>query len=237
MSVSIIMPCYNESEVIENVVRKYYETIISKIEGSELIVIDDCSNDITPTILRRLQSELTALRVLRRPVNGGYGKAVLTGYEAAVKEWIFLVDSDNQFDPRDFWSLYALKDGSNFILGFRRERKDPLHRLFLSGMLRLVNFALWGVWIRDVNCPFRLMERELVTRCLNYIDKESLIPNILISVLAKKSCAFVEAPVTHSGRKTGVVSIRKWKLIKFAVCGFIQMVIFRIQIILNRSKI
>ena len=224
MSISIVMPCYNEEGVIEEVVRTYYDKIISKISNSEFIVVDDCSKDNTNNILKRLKDEFPELKVLKTPVNSGHGKAMRLGYETAQKEWIFQVDSDNQFAAGDFWKLYAQKDNHSFILGFREKRYDPLHRLVLSKMVRFANLILFKVWIKDANCPFRLMKKEVLVDILKLVDKETLAPNIMLSVLAKKrKIAMTEIPITHYERKTGIVSIANWKLIKFALKGLKQL--------------
>ncbi|MFC1752195.1 glycosyltransferase family 2 protein [Thermoproteota archaeon] len=229
MSLSIVMPCYNEGDVIEEVVRSYYKTIISKIDDSEFIIVNDCSTDSTPQVLEALNRELPSLKIIKTPVNSGYGIAIRTGYEAAQKQWVFQVDSDNQFEAGDFWKLYELKDKHNFVLGIRQKRHDAFFRLILTKILRLTNFLIMGVWIRDVNCPYRLIKREALDRFLASIDRKSLIPNILISILAKRNIDIAQVPITHHERKTGIVSIRKWGLIKFALRGFLQIITFRLR--------
>jgi len=228
-SLSLVMPCYNEEKIIEQVVRAYYYEVISKIENSEFILIDDCSKDNTYNILDKLKYEFPKLKVLKTPFNGGHGKAIRMGYESAGKEYVFQADSDNQFKCKDFWKLYALKDDYDFILGVRKNRQDPLHRLILSKIIRLVNFILFGIWVKDVNCPFRLIKKRLLNELLNSIDREALAPNIMISILAKKrGIKIKEVAVTHYVRETGKISITNWKLINFAFRGFKQLLKFKI---------
>ena len=87
MSVSIVMPCYNEEEIIESVVIDYCnEIIFSKVDDSEFIVIDDCSVDNTYKILERLKEKFSKLKVMKTSVNSGHGKAVRMGYENSQKE-------------------------------------------------------------------------------------------------------------------------------------------------------
>ena len=118
MPVSIIIPCYNEEDIIERVIKDYYFQIISRIDDSELIVVDDHSRDHTYDVLKKIGRDLTRLKIVRVPVNSGHGRAILTGYRAAVKEYVFQVDSDNQFHAKDFWKLYALRQDYDFVLGY-----------------------------------------------------------------------------------------------------------------------
>lgn len=231
MSISIVMPCYNEEEVIEKVVKTYYDEIISRINDSEIIIVDDCSRDNTPNILGGLKVELPRLRALKTSVNSGHGKAMRMGYKAATKAYVFQVDSDDQFKAKDFWKIYALKDNYDFILGFRKKRHDPLSRLILTKIISFINFILFGVWIKDCNCPFRLIKKEVLDNFLKVVDKEALAPNIMISILAKKKrIKMMEVPITHYERKDGTTSLVNWRLIKFALKGLKQLTVLKKKI-------
>jgi glycosyltransferase involved in cell wall biosynthesis len=228
MSISIVMPCYNEKDGIEEVVKTYYNEVISRIDDSELIVIDDCSKDATFVILERLKDELLRLKVMKTPLNSGHGKAMRMGYEAAQKEWVFQVDSDNQFEAKEFWKLYTLRGNYNFVLGFRKVRHDPLHRLVLTRLIRFMNLIFFGVWINDANCPFRLIKKQVLDELLKQTPREALAPNIIISILAKKKgIKMEEVPIAHYARKTGIVSINGWKLFKFSLKGLGQLIMFK----------
>ncbi|OGW75516.1 MAG: hypothetical protein A2Z72_05760, partial [Omnitrophica bacterium RBG_13_46_9] len=188
----------------------------------------------TRDILEGLRGELPGLRVLKTEINSGHGRAIRMGYESAIKEYVFQVDSDNQFDPGDFRKLYELRDDYDFIVGLRKTRCDPAHRLILSKTIRLAIFLIFGVWIKDANCPFRLIKRKVLIELLEPIDKDALAPNIMVSILAKKKgVRMTEVPVAHYGRKTGSVSIIKWKLIRFALGGLRQLVVFRKNLMLQ----
>ena len=228
MSVSIVMPCYNEEAVIERVIKDYYCEVIAKIDDSELIVIDDCSKDNTYNILNCLKDELPKLKILRTPINSGHGKAIALGYKSAEKEFVLQTDSDGQSESSDFWKLYSLKDDYDLILGFRKQRSDPVSRMIITKVLRLINFFLFGVWIIDVNCPFRLIRKTALIELLEPVDKEALTPNIMISIIAKKkNTRMIEVPITHYKRKTGQVSITNWKLIKFIIKVFWQLLVLK----------
>lgn len=236
-SVSVVIPCFNEEEAIENAVRSCYDEIVSKIDDSELVVVDDCSTDNTSRILLRLMNKFPKLRVIKPDKNGGHGKAVRLGYEAAKKDWVFQTDSDNQFEFQDFWKLYSCKDRHNFILGIRQNRNDPLHRLMLARIVRLTNQVLFGTKINDANCPFRLIEKQTLHSLIEAINKDAVAPNILLSILAKKKGVQIkEVPVLHHKRKTGKVSIANLKLLKICIKGFKQLLELRGSLDRNKTK-
>lgn len=212
--ISIVMPAYNEAEIIEKSVREWYEEVIRRVEGSELIVVNDCSTDSTGEILARLASELPGLRPVRPEKNGGHGKALLYGFSQATQPWVFQTDSDRQHLPSEFWLLWNLKDSQDFIFGARNSRADGPVRACISTVMRVLNFVLWNSWIRDANCPFKLMRREPLERVLARIPKETFIPMVMVSVLARKmKFRVAEIIVTHIPRRGGTQSlagIGKW---------------------------
>ncbi|PIV42284.1 MAG: glycosyl transferase family 2 [Candidatus Nealsonbacteria bacterium CG02_land_8_20_14_3_00_40_11] len=230
MSVSIVMPSYNEGEIIGTVIETYYRDVVSKIKNSEIIVVDGGSKDNSLEVLEKLRRKIPCLRILSVPGKSNHGKAIRMGYKAAGKEFIFQVDSDNQFDANDFWELYKFKDNYDFILGYRRERHDTFSRLILTKIVRVINLIIFGVWIKDANCPFRLIRKKVLKDFLKLIDKETLAPNIMISILAKKKVRMKEVPVTHYERKTGKVSIVSFKLIKFSLNGLRQLLKLRLNL-------
>ncbi|MFC1646382.1 glycosyltransferase family 2 protein [Candidatus Omnitrophota bacterium] len=229
MSVSIIMPCYNEAAFIEKVVRNYYEAIISKISDSELIVVDDCSHDNSLHILNSLQTEYPKLKVLRTASNSGHGRAIRTGYENATKKYIFQVDSDDQFDANDFWKFYDVREDYDFVLGVRKDRSDPPERIVLSWVVNAANFLVFGIWMKDSNCPFRLMKKEITDTYLKMIPNDAIAPNLMLSLIAKKNRAkMLELPVSHFIRNGTPASSSTWKLTKLALKGFTQLLKWRI---------
>jgi alpha-1,3-rhamnosyltransferase len=63
--VSVVMPVFNEEGIIEKTVRDFYSEIVIPIPGSEMVVVDDCSTDKSPEILKKLAEELSFIRVLK----------------------------------------------------------------------------------------------------------------------------------------------------------------------------
>ena len=221
--VSVVMPVYNEEEIIQQTVRDYHSEIVKQLPGSEMVIVDDCSTDGTPAILGKLERELEGIKVLKPERNGGHGKALRLAYENAKLSLIFHTDSDYQFDPEDFWKLYAEIEDHDLVIGYRAMRHDPLPRLVITNILRASNMAIFGFNIRDANSPFRLIRKECLEECLKVIDPEAFAPSIMLAITARSMGYRVkEIPVTHLPRLTGEVSIKKWKLIKACLLSLSQ---------------
>jgi glycosyltransferase involved in cell wall biosynthesis len=230
---SIVMPAYNEEEIIETTVREWHEEVIAKIHDAELIVVNDCSEDRTGLVLERLARELPALRALTPARNGGHGKALRYGFDHATRPWVFQTDSDRQHVPSDFWKLWDPRDASDFVMGVRSTRADGSLRIVITNAMRLANLAAWGTWIRDANCPFKLMRREAMERVLSSVPRDSFIPMVMLSILSRKmGYRITEVLVNHLPRRGGEQSLRGlWKWLKVGSICLCQLVAWRLSLI------
>jgi glycosyltransferase involved in cell wall biosynthesis len=226
-ALSIVMPVYNEAEVIEQLVLDLERAVVSELPDVELILVDDCSTDGTGGILAGLERNRTWLTVERARANAGHGPSVLRGLRQARGDWIFQLDSDGQFDVADFWKLWALRTDADLVLGIRVVRQDPTHRLVLSRIIALTVSALTRRRLRDPNVPFRLIRRELWDDLEPLIGSLALAPSILVSVGAvRRTWRVVETPVTHMPRVGGPSSLRSLRLVTFSLRGLRELIAF-----------
>jgi len=209
------MPVYNEEEIIEEVVRQWYSQVVDKIDGSEFIIVNDGSTDYTFDILQRLKPEFPYLRIISFQHNSGHGKAVREGFSQAKNALIFQLDSDNQFRADDFWKLHCLIENNDIVLGFRNPRRDRLHRRVISLLLRFVNAAIFGIWIKDINCPFKLIRINVLGDVVKEVPETCIFFPILMLIVAKrKKYRIAEVRVSHYARKTGKGTLINVALIK-----------------------
>jgi dolichol-phosphate mannosyltransferase len=233
---SIVMPAYNEAEIIERTVREWYEEVISRLPGSELIVVNDCSKDETGTVLARLALEIPDFRTLQPARNGGHGKALRFGFDHVDSEWIFQTDSDRAHRPSDFWKLWQIRETNDFVLGIRSARADGPLRVFITAVMRLATFAFWGLWIRDANCPFKLMRRGPMMEVFAHIPRDSFIPMVMLSILCRKmKFRVTEVSVEHLARRGGEQSLSglgRW--IKVGSLCLRQLLVLRVNTLRGR---
>ncbi|GAB3886341.1 glycosyltransferase family 2 protein [Spirosoma agri] len=233
---SIVMPAYNEEEVIDVVVKQWTDLLTRQFptENTKLIVINDGSRDNTGAILDQIKSKYPKLMVVHQP-NGGHGNAVVNGYRQAValdSEYVFQTDSDDQFVADDFAKLWAKRNDSPFILGYREERYDAPTRLVITRILRMSIAFIYGTYIMDSNIPFRLIRGSFLKKLLAQLPTPTpFAPNIFLAVMAKKAgFNTFDIPITHKERLTGTVSILKWKLLKVCIQSFKELAQFRLEL-------
>ena len=206
-SLFIIIPAYNEELNIRKVTEDWYSVLETSGGGhSELVIVDDSSTDATYDILLELQKKLPRLTVLRKP-NSGHGLTVLYGYKYALEhgaDYVFQTDSDDQTVAAEFEQFWNLRHSYDMVIGDRNKRKDGYSRLFITKVLKLCLFLVFGVVVKDAYTPFRLMDAKVMKKYLDKIPDNSDFINVLLSVLFikhKEKVKFI--PITFKARYNG----------------------------------
>ncbi len=209
--ISVVFPVYNEEEIIEKTVKNYYDELKGKI-NFEMILAEDGSKDKTKEILHRLEKKLP-IRVYTSNERKGYQKAVIDSLRHAKNEWVFLVDSDYQFSPKDFWRLLPHIKKYDIILGIKKKRKDPLHRIILSKGFNFLLRRTFKVPYVDMDTGFRLIHQKVLRSCLDEIGCLTYFTSELVIRAHKKEFKIKEVPVTHYKRKIGSTNVFPWRRI------------------------
>ena len=101
------------------------------------------------------------MRVVTHARNLGYGGALRSGFQAATREFVFYTDGDGQYDPGELPALLALAGPSTGLVnGYKLERHDPRHRVWIGSLYNFCARLLFRVRIRDIDCDYRLIRRE-----------------------------------------------------------------------------
>jgi len=227
-SVSIVMPAYNEEEAIADAVEEAVVHILDRISGAELIVVNDGSKDNTGAILDELGKTDPRIHTIHK-ANSGHGPAIITGLANASGEFVFLIDSDRQIPLESFSQFWSeVQQGYDAVFGVRRQRDDPLLRIWLTRLIRRSIALLFGVSIYDANVPYKLLKRSMWEEAKVYIPDDTLAPSLFLTIyLKKKGYKIEEIDIPHRERETGEVSIKRMKLLKFCAKAFSQMWNFR----------
>ena len=198
---SIVLPVFNEEEVIADVVEELRRDIVDHFEDAEIVFVDDASTDGTPAILDRLAAEDPRIRVIQAEQNKGHGPSVCRALGEATGNWLFQIDSDQQQVPSEFWQLWERREGAGLVMGKRVIRRNGSHRLVISAAARYLNRLVGGGDIRDVNVPFKLIRRSMWEDVSKFLPTDPIQPSLLIALgAAVRNWRVVQVPVTHKER-------------------------------------
>jgi glycosyltransferase involved in cell wall biosynthesis len=225
------MPVYNEAGVIADVVGELGRDVVARLDGTEVVVVDDGSTDATPALLDELASSHDWLTVIHAERNQGHGPSLRQAFEASGGEWLFQMDSDGQQVAAELWDLWALGEDADVVVGVRRGRSEGRHRDAVSAFARLASRLAGGGRLRDVNVPFKLIRREVWEDLRGDIPERPVAPSLLIAVGASvRGWRLAEVEISHLPRRHGSSTVDVPALARLTLGALRELIRFRRRI-------
>ena len=199
---TIVIPCYNEKNSIEALVRRVLE---APVENKEIIVVDDCSTDGTIDILRETIAPLVT-RVIYHEKNTGKGGALRTGFKAATGDAVIVQDADLEYDPNEYPIVVTpiFEDKADVVYGSRFQqtkkydgayRKNILANLFLTKLSNLFT----GLHLTDMETCYKCFRRDVIQSIDIKEERFGFEPEITAKI-ARKKCRILEVPISYYPR-------------------------------------
>ncbi len=204
-TVSLVLPAYNEGQVISETALDCLAAIRQSCPNAEIIIVDDGSVDDTGAIIDSLEDQNACIRAVHNRPNRGYGGALRAGFAASRGEYTFFMDSDGQFVPSEIRKLLTIAriNRGSAIAGYRAKRSDTLMRRLNAWGWKQVTWVTLGLrGIRDIDCAFKLLPTAAVRRCALSSEGASINAEMLIK-LRDMHVPIIQVPVTHKPREKG----------------------------------
>lgn len=202
-SLSICFPCFNDAGTIGSLVASGMAVARGLTDRYEVIVVNDGSSDASGTVLAELARVYPHLTVITHPKNLGYGAALRSAFGHATMDFLFYTDGDGQYDVMELTRLWShLNDGVSVVNGYKVSRADPFYRLLVGWCYNGFNKALFRIHLRDIDCDFRLIRRDLLQK----LDLKADGGEICVEMVRKweqLGAKVVEVPVSHYHRVLG----------------------------------
>ena len=223
---SLVVPCYNEEQLLDNSVRELVAAFEQHQVRIEIVLVDNGSRDRTGERIDELVA--AGLPIVKRVVmvNQGYGNGILVGFAACRGRWVGIVHADSQVEAADVYKIYSLANHSPrpcLVKARRRFRMDGLRRKIVSIFYNLIiNILYPGLGSIDVNgSPKLLPHRYLRAMELHskdwFLDPEIMIkarylglPVIEINVLSQMRSGG-KSNVNVSTCREFVVNLLLWR--------------------------
>ena len=204
MQVSVVIPIYNESASLAQLVERVGAAMRATGRSFELICVDDGSRDGSAAALDALAASRPWLKPLYLIRNYGQSAALQAGFDAAQGELIVTLDGDLQNEPDDIPQLLDFlgeHPDIDVISGWRKERQDRAVSRKLPSMVanRMIS-RVTGVELHDYGCALKVYRADIIRGLRLYGELHRFIPALAAEVGAK----IVEVPVRHHARTRGV---------------------------------
>jgi dolichol-phosphate mannosyltransferase len=235
MKLSIVVPAYNESKTILQVLKKL-EAVSLKGVSKEILIVDDGSTDGTSDKVKPFMKDKKNMQLLVHKQNQGKGVAVATGIAAAKGDYILIQDADMEYDPAFIPKLLSVLEKQKnpvAVYGTRLDRMPHLryqenNLLFLmqylgNRFLSLVTSVLYGQWITDMETGYKLFPKAAVEHMPLRSKSFDFEPEITAK-LSKQGYKIIEVPIVDNPRGYGEGKklnafydgpIALWTLIKY----------------------
>lgn len=212
-SLSIFMPAYNEEGNIATTIIDAEKAAGRISQDYEIIIVNDGSRDRTAEIVKELGKVNPRLKLVSHAHNRGYGAAVKTGLSNCKKDWIFFTDSDGQFHYDEIEKFVDASSTADLIMGYRKKRMDPFHRVFVAQvLLKVWNFVLFGLTVRDVDCAYKLFSKRVKDSVKLKTESAITVSEFIIKTKAA-GFRIKQLPVIHYPRLFGEQTGGNWRVI------------------------
>lgn len=215
VDLSVVVPCYNEVESVEELHRRVSEVCAeSDVKSYEIILVNDGSSDGTIEKMKALVEKDKNLVIVDLSRNHGHQLALTAGLAHAKGEYIFILDADLQ-DPPELLipMLERARTGIDVVYGERvkREGETPFKLLMAKLFYKTLSY------MSDVDIPenvgdFRLISRRVLDELMNMPERQRFIRGMIAWVGFKQE-AF---PYERKKRFAGVTKYPFMKLVQFA---------------------
>jgi len=207
IAIDVVLPVHNEGESIGLTLKEFYQVVATEQDYSiRFIVCEDGSKDNTVEAIRETAKTLPVV-LISENIRKGYSRAVIDGLRASAHPLVSVIDSDGQYDPKDFAALYKemMEKDCDLVIGYRNPRKDHWLRLLMSALFNQAYQLYFNVGLKDPSCPYLIIKREALLRVLDGnvgIFKQGFWWEFFARAQARK-LSICQVPVTHRVRTAG----------------------------------
>ena len=200
MNLSVVIPVYNEVDNIAEIIKRVQATG----RASEIVVVDDCSQDGTRLVLQQLDGQ-GGIRLILHDRNQGKGAAVRTGIGQARGDVLLIQDADLEYNPRDYPVLLkpleeGIADvvyGSRFLGGPRRA--TMFWHMVANQLLTLMTNILYDTILTDMETGYKVFRREVTQDMKLRANRFDFEPEFTAKIL-KRHYRIYEVPISFAPR-------------------------------------
>lgn len=233
MTLSIIIPAYNEQKTIQEILNRVAQVEIPDVK-IQIVIVDDGSKDKTLNLIKEFLNVENRAILVEHKKNRGKGAAVNTGIKNSSGDIIIIQDADLEYNPQDIPRLVApiLKKKVRVVYGtrlrtrpvfFGRNRTPLLVHFFGNKFLSLLTSIMYGANVTDMETCYKAFDRDVLKNVKLKSHSFDFEPEITAKIL-KKGIKIMEIDIKtkprgySEGKKLHTVrdgTIALWTLVKY----------------------
>jgi glycosyltransferase involved in cell wall biosynthesis len=219
-SISVIVPVYNEIELVAASTRAIEAFVRAHFADYEILLIESGSTDGSGEVCDRLATEFPRIRVFHEGARNGFGSALKWGYKNASKDLVWLVTADLPFPLKTILDALPLLEKYDCVFSYRSVDERGARKT-MSFFYNAIMKTLLNLNVRHINSAFRVFKRSLI-QSVPAISNGWFIDAEVLYWISRQNASHVEIPVPVVNRTAGRSSVSMlspfamvWEAVKF----------------------
>lgn len=232
MKLSIVIPLYNESEVIPELYRRLIHSLKKDFKSFtyEIIFVDDGSSDKTFAVLKKYRAKDKRVKIIQFSRNFGHHIAISAGMDIAKGNYIVIMDGDLQDQPEEIINLFKkLKEGYDVVYAERMNRQFGFIKNFNSRMFNWLIRKMIKEKIVINSTIFRILTRQVNDEIKNLRESN----RYLVGIIGWVGFKHAVQPVAHGARFAGETKYTLRKQIELALNAIFSYSRYPLTFIVN----
>ena len=229
-SISVVVPIYNDSEVIHELIKRLSPVLESITADYEIILVDDGSRDDSWLQMLAVRQANASIKAVRLSRNFGQQSAIAAGLSLTSKELIVLMDSDLQDRPEDIPVLIdalLADEKATMAIAQWEERKDSRLKLAVSRLFQRVSNSITEIHTMPRLGIFRVMKKSVVEELRNFPEKTATTVSLLYYIGSR----YVAVPLKRDARFAGKSGYNLSKMLALTFARIFSFSMFPIRIV------